>query len=138
MLIKKIYSCIPILLSLIIVGINLFYMGVHTSLAYKKSKSVPYYEPGAQFYDFRDQLKGVKKMGYLTNKDLSPEKNDGNFLQAQYIFAPTILDLNNSNYRFNLLDYSNQIYVFYKIKELNPIRYVDNEYGLVLAESEIK
>jgi len=72
----------------IILGLgNTFFLAVHIiTLVGKKPILL---EPGSQFAMFRPYLKGVRKIGYITNRDLS----DGAFLQAQYYLVRTILDL---------------------------------------------
>ena len=122
---------IALSLAIILIAVNLFFTGVYirTKIHYPYPF---YYEPGYQFNKFKSKLKGVKEIGYLTNKDLSREKNDGIFLQAQYFLAPTILKMNDPNHVLNILDYSNQVFLFYQIKSLHAIPLVDDLYGQVL------
>ena len=126
--------------SILSLGIALFLANVFFDFVYCKDKwnyHMPYnYEPGYQFIKFKEKLNNVLEIGYLTNKDLSPGKNDGIYLQAQYFLAPTLLKLNEANHTFNILDYSNQIFVFYMIKTLKADVLVDNPYAQVLIRKK--
>ncbi|MCA9408939.1 MAG: hypothetical protein KC733_09635 [Candidatus Omnitrophica bacterium] len=114
----------------------MFYFYAHLQIKFKEKISY-HYEPGAQFEEFIPYLKGIKKAGFLTNKGMGAEDNDGHYLQAQYLLAPTILDLNNSNYKLNLLDYTNQIYIFYMLKNLKAKPIKDNIWGKVLTQRNL-
>ena len=122
--------------SIVVLGIFLVLINVFFTFVYCKNKfnyHMPYYyEPGYQFLRFKEHLSGAKEIGYLTNKDISPGKNDGIFLQAQYFLAPTILKLNDPAHELNILDYSSQIFVFYMIKKMKAAVVVDNPYGQAL------
>ena len=125
---------------IIILGFTLFLTNVFFDFVYCKDKwnyHMPYnYEPGYQFVKFKERLTGVREIGYLTNKDFSPGKNDGIYLQAQYFLAPVLLKLNDANHSFNILDYSSQIFVFYMIKTLKADILVDNPYAQVLIRKK--
>jgi len=94
-------------------------------------------EPGTEFADFKDKISGAKIVGFLTDKDMSSERNDGQFLGAQYMLAPMILDLNNPYHEFLILDYIDLSYSFEKIKELNAIYLYTNKYGKSLAKKKL-
>jgi len=67
-------------------------------------RRIKFLEPGHEHLDFKDFLGGAKEIGFLTDKDMSAEKNDGQFLKAQYALAPLLLDLNNPNHEFLIID----------------------------------
>lgn len=121
---------------IISLGIVLFLANIFFDFVYCKDKwnyHTPYnYEPGYQFVKFKERLTGVREIGYLTNKNFSPGKNDGIYLMAQYFLAPVLLKLNDADHSLNILDYSNQIFVFYMIKTLKADILVDNPYAQVL------
>ena len=91
-------------------------------------------EPGIEFKEFIKELKGVKKIGFLTDKDMSPERNDGQFLAAQYMLSPIILDLNNPNCEFIIFDYTSMAEAYKKIKEIGAVLMYANRYGKILAK----
>ena len=113
-----------ILLHLLCAGIN--------TLS-KLQNPLPNFEPGYEFEDFKDKIKGEKIIGFLTNRDTSAEKNDQEFLLAQYMLAPVILDLNNPQHKLLILDYTSPIFLGYKLKELSAVRLYDNSFNKVLA-----
>ena len=90
--------------------------------------------PGEEFIEFRPYLAGITTIGFLTNKSITAEKNDGQFLKAQYILSPVVLDLQNSGYRFLLLDCTNLVIAFDTMQKINAVPILVNRYGKVLAE----
>jgi hypothetical protein len=90
-------------------------------------------EPGLQYTDFKEALSGVRNAGFVTNKNLSSEKNDGEFLMAQSILAPTVLHLNASKYKYNVLDCTSKEHLLFALKSLNAQPVAINKYGKVLA-----
>src|SRR6185436_11011443 len=119
------------LLIVALVGLNLVYAVIN--VISKTVNRKPIYAPGAQFEDIKKIVKNEKTIGYLTNRDITPEKNDQEFLQAQYILAPTILDLNNDNYRLLILDFTNPTFMLYKLKEIQAKPVYSNIYNKVVA-----
>lgn len=95
------------LVALVLATINSFFLFKVTSKAAVKNKFQIYTVAGNEFADFKNKISTIEHVGYLTDKDMSPEKNNGQFLGAQYMLAPVILDLNNANHRYLILDYTN-------------------------------
>lgn len=114
-----------------LVGLNIIY-GCITVLS-KTQNRKPVFEPGYQFEDIRKILKQEKIVGYLTDRNISPEKNDQEFLLAQYMLAPTIVEVNNHSYQFLILDYTNPSAVINKLKEIKAKPIYKNMYNKVLA-----
>lgn len=90
---------------LIVVGFN----GNRTHERYKKliftNKLNSQQEPGHEFRYMLDTVKGMKKIGYLTNRDFSGQSMEvRHFLSAQYMLAPTLLDVGNADYPYVILD----------------------------------
>ncbi|MBU4333770.1 MAG: hypothetical protein KKD07_04955 [Candidatus Omnitrophica bacterium] len=132
--IKKILSFRSALLalSLIVLICNVFILiaGIFIQLKTENRNS---FEPGLQFADLRDDLKGIREAGFVTNKDLSSENNDGHFLMAQYMLAPTVLDLNATKHKYNILDCTSKTHVLYALRSLNAAPLKTNKYGKILA-----
>ncbi len=97
-------------------------------------RGIPVIEPGTQFVHFKPYLTDVRELGYLTNKDMSEEKNDGFFLQAQYMLAPTVLRLNETEHSLIILDYTKPVYAWFTMKSMRASPKYSSEYGPVLAE----
>ena len=122
---------IIIAVSSLLIAYNSFYLFVYVMSQVVHNEDV-LLEPGTQFKPFKVYLKNQKKIGFLTDKDMSPEHNDGFFSQTQYILAPTIIELNNPNNTFNILNYSQNAFFVYSIMALNATRITSNEYGQAL------
>jgi len=135
-LLKKIFclNSLIIFLTFLLIGANSFYL--LASIMVTLHSDIKILEPGTQFIAFKERLKDIKQLGYLTNKDMSEENNDSSFLQAQYMLAPTILDLNNSNYPLNILDYPDPVHMIFKLRGLNARPARSSPYGQVLAEKK--
>ncbi len=101
-------------------------------LAEKRKKS-PFYFSGFQFLKLQDVFRGVSYVGYYTDKDLSDKQNTAQFSQAQYILAPTILELNNLSHEFILFDCTSEKAAYDKIKEIGAIPLKKSTSGIILA-----
>ncbi|MBF0533259.1 MAG: hypothetical protein HQL23_09245 [Candidatus Omnitrophica bacterium] len=110
---------------LVFLGINL-YFHFHGQGGYTQ-------EPGGQFAGFKDVLKNEHKVNYITNRDITPEKNDGQFLMSQYQLAPTVIELNSKDNRFSIIDTNDPQFALNTLKSTNSIPIIVNEYGKVLA-----
>lgn len=102
----------------------------------KQSASQAALEPGHEFSDFKGALSHVSAAGFLTNKDMSSERNDGQFLAAQYALAPVVLDLNNSRHRFLIFDYTSPLIASGVAQQLPATILLTNEYSKILAEKK--
>jgi hypothetical protein len=66
--------------------------------------SIPLHSLGFQFMGLENVFKGVRTVGYYTDKDLSNTLAIAQFEQAQYMLVPTVLDLNNTQYHWVIFD----------------------------------
>jgi len=117
----------------LMLAVNSFFMVAHISYSHKNKWDF-YYEPGYQFNNFRPKLKGIRSVGYITNKDMSRENNDGAFLQAQYFLAPTVLRLDEVDEDLNILDYWETTFIIYQMRALKSKRIASNNYGQALVQ----
>ena len=99
-----------------------------------KNKNSIFLKPGGHFADFKSYLLGQPAVGFITDKDISAENNDGKFLEAQYILAPTRLDLNNPNHAFIILDCTSMLTALDMMNDLNAEPVTVNSYGKILAK----
>ncbi len=120
--------------ALTLVLINSFFLIKVTAKAAVKNRFEPPFVAGYKFFDFVPRLSGVERAGFLTDKTMSPEKNDGEFLGAQYMLAPVILDLNNTHHRYLILDYTNLIDASKKLKEIKAKAILMTREHKILAE----
>ncbi len=89
---------------------------------------------GAYFKDIKPILKGIEYVGYYTNRNLSIPENNKRYSQAQFVLAPTILDINNLNHKFVIIDCPDKSIIKKKLKQLQAVPIKINQYGIILAE----
>lgn len=100
----------------------------------KLNETLPFTLPGREFNDFQQPLDGITKAGFLTDKDMSPEKNDGMFLKAQYALAPLVLELGNAQHTYLILDYQNYLSALEAMQRYDAVPLAMNSYGKILAQ----
>ncbi len=133
---NKYYKILPFFLGVILIII----LNIHQLLkeetlfhqisSYKTFSSII----GAHFQDIKPLLQGVEYVGYYTNRNLSIPKNNKRYSQAQFVLAPTILDTNNLNHSFVILDCTDKSIVEKKLRQLQAIPIKINQYGIIVAE----
>jgi len=78
--------------------------------------------PGYQFIGLADVFKNIHHVGYFTDKDLSVNSTDSQAIaqyeQAQYMLAPTVLDINQTQYHWVIFDCTNPLVAIEAIKKL--------------------
>lgn len=97
------------------------------------NKDLIFNPPGREFTGFRERLAGIEKAGFLTDKNMSPEKNDGLFLMAQYALAPVMLDLGGTGHSHTILDCTNYFHALDLMKEADAAPVYTNDFGKILA-----
>ena len=123
-----------LLLAAVITAFNCFSLFDIYLETLNKSPGILPPEPGYEFADLKNRLKGIKRIGFLTNKDMSSERNDGQFLAAQYILAPTILDFDSQNYKLFVIDATGLIPAFDIMQSVGAEPLYVNRYSKILAE----
>ena len=99
-------------------------------------KPGPKIEPGEAYRDIAKNLKELHVVGFHTDKNMSSEKNDGDFLMAQYMMAPIVLDYNNTELPIHILSYKNQNNALVLIKKLNGKLIYHNQFGRAVLFSQ--
>ncbi|MBI3602421.1 MAG: hypothetical protein HY209_05965 [Candidatus Omnitrophica bacterium] len=92
------------------------------------------------FHSLGDKFKGletvfshVRAVGYYTDKNIDEPLVVAQFEQAQYLLAPTVLDLNHTDYAWVIFDCTSPQEAFNKIKELGLQPLKMNNFGIILA-----
>ncbi len=67
-------------------------------------KTIPLHSLGFQFIGLENIFKDERVVGYYTDKDLKEPLAIAQFEQAQYMLAPTVLDLDHTHYRWVIVD----------------------------------
>jgi len=95
---------------------------------------------GVHLHNLGDQFKGLEPIfnhmpmaGYYTDKPIERPMVIAQFEQAQYVLAPTVLDLNHTDYPLVLFDCSSPEVALNKIKELGFQPVKANNLGIILA-----
>jgi hypothetical protein len=66
--------------------------------------TIPLHSLGFQFMGLENVFKGIRTVGYYTDKDLGNTLAIAQFEQAQYMLVPTVLDLNHTQYHWVIFD----------------------------------
>ncbi len=91
-------------------------------------------DPSIEFADLKERLQGIRQAGFLSEKNSTAEGNDGRFLLAQYTLAPTVLDLNNPAYRYNVLSCSTPQAAISIMMLIGAQPIYINTFGKIIAE----
>ena len=67
-------------------------------------QTIPLHSLGYQFIGLENVFKNIRTVGYYTDKNLDNPVSIAQFEQAQYMLAPTVLDLNHTQYRWVIFD----------------------------------
>ena len=126
-------TCFLVLIFLV-TCLNFFSMIRSYNLALFSNNQNKFSEPGYEFLDLKEILSNTAIIGFLTNKNMSSEKNDGQFLKAQYILVPTVLDLGNDNYNRVIIDATSLIAAFDIMQKMGAVPVYVNQYEKILAE----
>ncbi len=93
----------------------------------------PLHSLGDKFKGLETILNTQRRVGYYSDKNMDNPLSIAQYEQAQYILAPTVLDLNNTQYPFVILDCSTSEIALNKIKELGLQPIKANNQGIILA-----
>jgi hypothetical protein len=112
--------------------INLLAAYIQAIVQVNDHKTIPLHSLGFQFLGLQDIFKDVHTVGYYTDKDLDNSLAIAQFEQAQYMLAPTVLDLNHTQYHWVIFDCTSPKKALDTIKQLGltPLK-INN--GIILA-----
>jgi hypothetical protein len=126
------------ILFFILMGVLLTINGANLSKGLREKKAQrarrPYIFWGIKFAGLSEALKDVKRVGYFTSKDLNDHFTALQFAQAQYALAPVILELDDTNHEYLILNYDNPILAIAKAKTIGAKPLKMNPFGVVLAQ----
>jgi len=95
-------------------------------------QTIPLHSLGYQFIGLENVFKNIRTVGYYTDKDLNNPLAIAQFEQAQYMLAPTVLDLNHTQYRWVIFDCTSLQVAKEAIQRLKLIP-VKANHGIILA-----
>lgn len=116
----------------LVAAFNLFTAYAQAIFQFQDRKSIPLHSLGFQFLGLENVFKDVHTVGYYTDKDLNNTIAIAQFEQAQYMLAPTVLDLNHTQYHWVIFDCTSPQVAMEAIKGLGftPLK-IHN--GIILA-----
>ena len=93
----------------------------------------PLHSLAAQFIGLEKVFTGLPRAGYYTDKNMDIPLAVAQFEQAQYVLAPTVLELNNTSLPLIIFDCTTPQISMNKIKELKltPVSFSNS--GIILA-----
>jgi len=94
--------------------------------------TIPLHSLGFQFMGLENVFKGVRTVGYFTDKDLNNPLAIAQFEQAQYMLAPTVLDLNHTQYHWVIFDCTSPQVAMKTMQQLGLTPLKAN-HGIILA-----
>ncbi len=111
---------------------NLYQAYSQAIVQLKDRTTIPLHSLGFQFLGLENVFKGVRTVGYYTDKDLNNTLAIAQFEQAQYMLAPTVLDLNHTEYRWVIFDCTSPLVAKEAIERLGltPEKF---NHGIILA-----
>ena len=95
--------------------------------------AMPLHSLTGQFIGLQNAFAHVLRAGYYTDKNLDAPLTIAQFEQAQYVLAPTVLELNNTNLPLIIFDCTSPAVALAKIKELSLTPVSVSNTGLILA-----
>jgi hypothetical protein len=99
-----------------------------------KRKTTPYFFGGDLFAPIKGANNNERFIGYLTDRNIDTDAVSMRFTQAQFTLAPTILDFNNPQHHFLLLDFQDPKQAIAKAQELNARPLKLSPQGILFAE----
>lgn len=113
-------------------GFNLLTAYIQATSQLRDRTTIPLHSLGFQFLGLENVFKDVRTVGYYTDKDLNIPLAIAQFEQAQYMLAPTVLDLNHTQYHWVIFDCTSPQVAIDNIKRLGltPLKAHN---GIILA-----
>ncbi len=104
-----------------------------TAATRQKRKTIPYYFLGLKFAGLKEMFRNVPFAGYYTDRNLNEKTNAAEFAQAQYVLAPTILELNHTGHEWTFFDCASEEKAAAKIREIGAEPVKRNAFGIVIT-----
>jgi len=127
---KKILWAIITLLA----AINIVQTTMNLISIYPRRKPIAFNFAGQKFDGLQKVLKNEKYVGYYTDQNVDTPKPGMELLQAQYMVAPLILDPNNIEHHYVIVNCVNIPAAIQKFKALGARPITGNNNGLFLVE----
>lgn len=100
---------------------------------YLHPSKTPLHSLASQFVPLKKVFSGVPRAGYYSDKNMEHPLALAQFQQAQYVLAPTVLELNNTGLPLVIFDCTSPEAAITKIKDLHLEPVSASSTGLILA-----
>ena len=127
---KKAFWCLIALL----VAVNIVQTSVQLAAIYPVRKPAAFNFSGDRFNGLQLLLKSEKYIGYYTDQNIDDTGPIMELLQAQYTVVPLILDVNNIDHRYIIVNCADIPAAIEKFKRLGARPVTPNNGGLFLVE----
>ncbi len=115
------------------VVISLVQLGGRTLHEQQSKSQFALHSLAYQFIPLQGVFKNIARAGYYTDKNLDIPLVVAQYQQAQYILAPTVFEINNTDLPLIIMDCSTPQVAIEKMKELNLVPLTQSPTGLFLA-----
>ena len=131
-LLKSPLKLLLLIFFIFVLGMNYVNLSEEIQLLSKIQRIQGHQKIGKKFYGLDNAFKNIKYVGYYTDKDLKDPENNKQVSEAQYVIAPTIVDINNTDHEFILFDCTSENIALEKIEEINAT-IIQKHLGIILA-----
>ncbi len=114
-------------------SISLFQLTGRSIVQEQKPAGMPLHSLADQFRGLEKVFNGLPRAGYYSDKNMDIPVAIAQFEQAQYILAPTVLELNNTSLPLIIFDCTSPAIAMAKIKELGLKPLSASNTGIILA-----
>ncbi len=116
-------------------GLSLLQLSIRTYTQLTQPHRMQLHDLAAQFAGLQPLFAHIPLAGYYTDKDMALPLSIAQFEQAQYMLAPTVLELNNTSLPLVIFDCTTPETAVAKIKELGLVPLSASNTGIILAEN---
>jgi hypothetical protein len=127
----RIFFLVAVILSAVF---NLYQAFAQAIFQLQDRTTIPLHSLGYQFMGLENIFKNVRTVGYYTDKNLDHPLAIAQFEQAQYVLAPTVLDLNHTDYPWVIFDCTSPQKAMEAIQRLGFVPLKVN-HGIILASN---
>ncbi|MBF0121904.1 MAG: hypothetical protein HQL21_00680 [Candidatus Omnitrophica bacterium] len=119
----------------ILVGLFLAYHDL--TILSAKRRNQPFVFAGKPFEMIKFLFKGERVIGYISDRNIDDKNIGAQFAQTQLGMAPIILDLNNLNHRFLILDCQDERNATNIMMKFNIRPIKRSNTGIIIAERDM-
>ena len=119
--------------AVLIIAANAVQWTGQTMARLQNLSAIPFHSLGFKFMGLEKVLANQPYAGYYTDKNMENPLAIAQFEQAQYMLAPTVLDLNNTGHPLVFFDCTSPAAGMAKIKELGLQPVSASNTGIILA-----